>query len=273
LYRYDEANQYLGTVTPMAYFLTLSFARNIADVADFGVTLSQFKYAPELFLTNMRSFLDLSAILVDVGAFKTLALATSSVWKQSVDLGVSVKNITGSKVDLFDVSTSIQLPVQLKLGGTYKIEFMEPAANQGLKPFEALATIEYQDFLNYSYRSGFHSGIEVVGFEIVAVRLGYYNESLDNIGFAGNKSEFSEITYGIGLSLPLGKLTNGKVPLRVSFDYANMKQLSYSNLPIGDYGSFNSLSCSCTSIFDECSALETFWIRFYSTVVSQRMGI
>ena len=228
---------------PQASFLTLSFARNVVDVADIGVNICYHTYDWNLLSNPHESGSEFHTFIFDVGAIRSIPMATNSTTNQSLTCGARIKNLTGATLNMNPTGFPFHYPVQLNVGGTYKIEFKEATASYGLKPFEALATADYQDYLNYRYRTGFHAGIEIIGFEIVSVRIGYYSESLLVHGSRSNKSALSSATYGIGLSLPLGKLTNGKVPLRASFDYASLDQPNYSNNPMySNFGKFSSYS-------------------------------
>jgi hypothetical protein len=63
--------------------------------------------------------------------------------------------------------------------------------------------------------------------EILSVRVGYYQESQDDYDSpAMNANELSEFTYGLGLQIPLDKLT--KIPLKINFDYASLPQPSFT---------------------------------------------
>ena len=53
-----------------------------------------------------------------------------------------------------------------------------------------------------------------------------------------------EFTYGFGLSIPLYKFYEGKIPLNIKFDYANMKYPESNDSNWIDYENINSYSLS-----------------------------
>ena len=54
-------------------------------------------------------------------------------------------------------------------------------------------------------------------------------EKVDNYGLPSvNSSQISALTYGVGLQIPLNKLT--KVPLNIKFDYTSLPQSNYSKV-------------------------------------------
>ena len=91
-------------------------------------------------------------------------------------------------------------------------------------------TGEYQKTLDSDYHSGMKFGSELLIAEMVSLRCGYYWEKV-----------IEEFTYGFGLSIPLYKFMDGKIPLNIKFDYANMKYPKIDDL---DYDNINSYSLS-----------------------------
>ena len=89
---------------------------------------------------------------------------------------------------------------------------------------ETVVQVEYQDILNYEHRTGVKIGGEVRLIEILALRLGYYRETVDDYGQDVNSDSIEDTTYGIGLSLPADKITAGRLPLRLRLDMVNFKQ-------------------------------------------------
>jgi hypothetical protein len=247
----DEVNRDNPMVSADAYIFGLSLATNVFDVIDIGLNLGYYlNEISEIGAVHETGSAKATALLVDVGVKKSILLPFNGASKQSITFGACVKNIGAAKVAFIDEAQAFSLPVQLSIGGTYDIAIGTSAWNSSLIPLKALATIEYQDFLNYRYRTGYHIGIEIKEMEILAVRIGYYSESLNTNGFPGNKSDLSSVTYGFGLSVPLAKLTNGSFPLNITLDYTYLRQPSYSNSPAwSQWGNFTSLSFKANYIF------------------------
>ena len=141
-------------------------------------------------------------------------------------VGGSLSNLTYSSIDTRDGTED--LPVALRLGGAYEMGWWGPTWRYGVRTVETIAQAEYQDVLNYDRRTAVKLGGEIRLVEVLALRLGYFRETVDDHGYASNKDAIENTTYGFGIHLPLHKVTGGKLPLKVGIDYAKMKQPEYT---------------------------------------------
>lgn len=86
-----------------------------------------------------------------------------------------------------------------------------------------------QLLLNPKFRSGIHTGAEILIHEILAIRAGYYHEKIDNWDLPErNEDKLSAFTYGFGVQFPLHKIT--RIPLLIKFDYTSLPQVSHSKI-------------------------------------------
>jgi len=147
-----------------------------------------------------------------------------------------VSNFTNSKIkfDLPDGGNKInEFPVRGRFAVAYFIgtDVNLPVAGTG--PLDFTLTVEYQNTFNNDYLNAFIIGFETVLWEVLAMRLGYFTQSLDDFGVATNRDHLTDFTYGFGAIVPLNKMTNDKVPLSLHFDFVSLKQPPY-NQPAGN---------------------------------------
>ncbi len=96
-----------------------------------------------------------------------------------------------------------------------------------MKTLTVLVQSEYQILLNSIYSSAVKFGGEVTLCELLSLRVGYYKEKTYNYGLPEyNNSEIQSITYGLGIQIPLYRLT--KMPFNINFDYTSLPQANYS---------------------------------------------
>jgi hypothetical protein len=165
------------------------------------------------------------AVMVDLGALYTLSLATGP-FSHDIGVGASLQNF-GSNAVLSTGSgntTASEQPARfLRLGVSYSLAVVPPSEN-GLTPCRLTATGEYRNILNTRYfanaeRDYYGWGVELWGFEILALRAGWFLSNIDWIyGTAGEP----KVRYGAGVHLPMHKL-GLSIPLAIRGDYAVIK--------------------------------------------------
>ncbi len=165
------------------------------------------------------------AVMVDLGALYTLSLATGP-FSHDLGVGASLQNF-GSNAVLSTGSgntTASEQPARfLRLGVSYSVAVVPPSEH-GLTPCRLTATGEYRNILNTRYfangeRDYYGWGVELLGFEILALRAGWFLSNIDWIyGTAGEP----KVRYGAGVHLPMHKL-GLSIPLAIRGDYAVIK--------------------------------------------------
>lgn len=166
----------------------------------------------------------------DLGIIKKFNLSQKETRQQSINLGTSLVNINGAKVvfNEFGNKNKNNLPIILRIGANYQINFQQKFLIDTLNTFTILIQGEYQDVVNSKYESAIRSGVEIMFLEILSLRAGYYKEFGYDYGIPSvNYDQISAFTYGFGLQVPLYKLT--KIPLNINFDYTSLPQQPYSN--------------------------------------------
>jgi len=163
----------------------------------------------------------------DFGVLETIPLFKNKENLNALQIGASIKNFTFSKMKFdgkYFKSELQELPVIARIGANYKFGSKRNSRFEDLRVIQALALIEYQDLLNYKYLSAYRFGCEATIFEILALRCGYYIETIDDYDISGNRGTNKDFTYGVGIIVPLEKLTNRGFPLTIKIDYTNLPQ-------------------------------------------------
>lgn len=139
------------------------------------------------------------------------------------------------------------LPIHLSFGAAYKATLaIQPNFTEGKgffsgapKTLDLALHLQYRDVLavpkddivntNHEENSAFGVGAEAWFMDLIAFRLGYYNETrptgnTSNGGFwaTGRKKG---ITWGFGANLPLNRLTNGSLPFNTEVNFVTSKIL------------------------------------------------
>jgi hypothetical protein len=202
--------------TPEYYVYTLTFsAEPIRDLFA-GTNINLLRYNPSGEYSNVW--------WADLGLLKTIRLTRSDRMRQLLRVGGSIANFTYSEADVTDGTGD--LPVTLRIGCSYSAAWWSRTYLTSLKTIELLVNLEYEDLLNSEYLDGYRLGGEVWLLEMIALRIGHYSEDIDDFGHAGNKGEEEETTYGLGIELPLDKLSDGDIPVVLSLDMVRLDQPS-----------------------------------------------
>ena len=175
----------------------------------------------------------------DLGVLKSFNFNSKKL-DQKVSVGTSIINVNTATFAYLDDVQQEQLPVLFRLGASYEMNINDRSISSKLRSYKFLVDAEYEDLFNSKYYSGFHGGFEFTFLEILSLRAGFYSQenvesmySFDttsgifNINVSKNENDISEFTYGFGLNIPVKQLTDGKTPIEIKFDYANLNQPSY----------------------------------------------
>lgn len=188
---------------------------------------------------------------LDLGAIKKFEFLKTESYAHSVNIGASVSNFTTSVLtfEKSQYSSVSELPVTGRFGVNYQFLLDKKLVRPELETLRLLIQGEYQNVFNSEFYAAYRTGGEILLFEILALRLGFYKQEEDDYGFPDvNYDEISAVTYGLGLQLPLHKLTN--LPLNIRFDYASMPQEPYS-MNYTPTDNFNTFSLRLNWLFKE----------------------
>lgn len=171
-----------------------------------------------------------SSVYLDAGVIKKFEIYLGTKFEHTASIGASVVNLNSGAVTGHVFPTAEleeDLPVVGRVGISYDFQLEAHKLFDSLTTLGLTITSEYQDVLNHDYRTALRFGLEVEMFELLALRSGYYHETVYDYGFPSvNYGKISDLTIGFGINVPIHYWT--KVPIRFSFDYTSLPQVSYS---------------------------------------------
>ena len=209
---------------PSTSLTAFNYSRDIWKNLAIGINLNIFS---EKIIDN-KTF---KTYPLDLGLMKQFLFSGQKDISQQIGFGLSIKNVLGSSVNyespvVVGPAEKKVLPIILNIGSSYQVYLQRTDYFPDLYAMGITLQVEYQDVLNYDYRSGFKMGSEISLFEILHWRMGYYTIGLNSNPVNGKK-RLEDFTYGFGLLLPVNKLLKHGIPVTISFDMTKLRQPSY----------------------------------------------
>ncbi len=233
----DETGVEFGRQTYSLY--TLNYSREITKDFYAGINFNLIHtFMPSRSTSNVKAN---DIFPIDIGLYKKFTINTSAspYLTHSVQVAGSLYNITGAKAtfDNLEIFPNSVLPVILRLGTSYNLEFRK---SQESKMLNVFVHFGYENVLNsYTGAEGYFNNVkfggEVTLWDILSLRAGYNTKSTETI-YSEMKSQF---TYGAGVKIPLEKVFKNDTPISLYIDYVNMKQ-PYPK-EFGDMPNFNTI--------------------------------
>jgi len=173
-----------------------------------------------------------TAFWPDIGLLKILQLPGKATVRHRIIIGSSLANLTRSSIDVPEGRE--ELPATFRVGASYSISYAHRSWMNRARLVSFLVHAEYRDLLNLSYGDGPRLGGELTLLEMLSARVGYYFEDTGDYEDEIGLEVLERSTFGLGLALPVYRLTGGSVPLRATLDWANVEVQPYlieSGLP------------------------------------------
>ncbi len=198
-------------------------------------------YSAKMYPKNPKIF------YFDFGAIKKLPIYQTENLTHMLNFGASIINFSNTKLEVLDNYYN-KIPMITRVGANYQFILHKSTLTDKLETISFLYQFDYQYIINSDYNSAIQTGGECLFFELLALRFGYYSEKVNDYDIPDNFDYISAFTYGIGIQVPLNKLT--KIPMKLSIDYTNLPQSEYSKTsPIFD--NFTSFDVRLNWIFPE----------------------
>ncbi|HRX97956.1 MAG TPA: hypothetical protein P5514_13490 [Bacteroidales bacterium] len=181
-------------------------------------------------------------LFADFGIIKKFIISREKNKNQSVNVGAGITNFTFSKLKpkIHDEVYEYKLPAIARFGVNYSYGTGIRERPDSLEMFKVTVLADYNTVLNSAYFTSFRSGAELQFFEFVLVRLGYYNQFINDHDMPEYyKDHLSQFTWGLGINFPLHKIA--EIPLQFTFDYTSLPQESYIREAV-DYDNFTTWS-------------------------------
>ena len=165
-----------------------------------------------------------STMQIDLGLLRSFKLDAN----QRVLLGVSLFNLTQSKIAYLNDEQKDALPVILNAGGSWQMLTGHTALNAyEVSTLSLVFQLEYQYLLNSDYHNGFKGGLEFGLVDMLFLRIGGYQQDINDYGNPEfNKDALKDFTYGVGVKLPLSKILKTNIP-DLKLDFTRLKQPSF----------------------------------------------
>ncbi|MFH1311625.1 MAG: hypothetical protein ABIJ00_00195 [Candidatus Eisenbacteria bacterium] len=157
-----------------------------------------------------------SAYLVNLGFLWSIWQSQSgSSRSQECWLGSSIMNLGGSSITMGD--QDFELPIIFRGGGVYRMSWQSASVLSSLETLAVLVDVEYESLLNSAFHRGLRVGAEIRVLEAVSLRVGHYDERLDDFRIESNRNSIEQTTYGFGIRVPMDKFSS-RLPVTVGFD-------------------------------------------------------
>lgn len=219
----DPGGSSTKVYTPGTSFYTLSYANEFITNLSFGINLNIYRQ-------KMSYDETLNVYPIDVGVLKSFQFRNLKNGEHNLNLGASIKNILGSKVEftnnIFLGNNEEVLPIIFTIGSSYQLLIMRDDYLPNMYTFGLNLLVEYQDIFNYDYLSGFKFGSEFSLFEVFFIRAGYFSFKLDPSPTNG-KGRLNDFTYGFGIDIPINELIKKDIPINIVLDITTLKQPTY----------------------------------------------
>lgn len=216
---------------------TLIGAYEIFRNLSIGLNINYLEWElQDLFSDELWSF--------DVGLQKKFDLMNSQTQQQNVILGASVVNVLEAQTsynDSLGILAEGSFPVVARIGASYTFMLDQDIIHPELNTWQFIFQTEYQSNFNQDLNNAIRVGAELTALELISLRLGFYHQSIDDLGSDDNKDIRSDFTYGIGLALPFHKILKKPLPLSINLDYTSLSQVSYSHR-FNEFDNFHSVS-------------------------------
>lgn len=181
------------------------------------------------------------ALNVDLGAQYQRALSE----KLTLMGGLSVTNVSGTGIKFKDPADFVyqqDFPTALRVGGALKGTETLSVGGEDI-PVGWLVSAHFQDLLNSSFRTGLSFGAETSLWQVIVLRLGYYNVSKDQLGRPDvNFPRWKSWTYGFGIIVPTQALFQDKLPFDTYIDFTSIPHPEVSSLNTGRLPNFRSFA-------------------------------
>lgn len=214
-----------GTYYDAAY--TINYSREFFKDFYAGVNLGIYHYSQ--YYVSWFDFDEVyygDGVKLDIGLLKKFEIKNTSD-KQIFEIGTAFYNVTNSKMsrEFYDYIYKSPLPSIFRLGGSYQVKIKDGYSKDESYFVQFLTHIEFEKIVNSSFAPIYKFGEEITVKDIFSLRAGYFQYKYRNLYMSEDFEPKSELTVGVGLSLPFDKFFGLKNKLSLKVDY-NLKEFS-----------------------------------------------
>jgi hypothetical protein len=226
---------------------TFSYANSIGTLINFGVEANLYVDSRRYDKTPKETFftvgLSKNIIVSDLKSAKDIfitGLQTINIFGQ----GMEYEN--GTVADGGVLKSTDYFPSIIRIGVENEYSYFDNDIYSNSYLYRVRASLEYEDLLNYKYRTTYKLGAEISLLNIFSLRCGYFSSSLQNIN--NSRESLENFTYGAGLNLDFRELTK-KIPFAFAIDYVSLEQPSYVT-NINNWSNFNTIQARVRYFWD-----------------------
>lgn len=243
----DDKNYWDSRVNGKVYnaIYRINYSREVVKDFFAGVNLGVYhiSYYPDAYIgirvgTEYEYSVHDDGVTLDFGVLKKFTLDNSSnkYLFQTIQIGSSIYNLTGSKVAYINAEPVREpLPVIFRIGGSYSLKIKDGGIKKSNEMISSFTHVEFEKVLNSEFDAVFKIGEEILIYEIIALRAGYYYTRIrDEIGDSNYwdimPQTQSGFTLGVGFQVPINKIFKFAAPLTLKIDYVNIEP-GYTRYP------------------------------------------
>jgi len=226
--------------------LTLSYAREISGLFKLGINSN-------LFIDDFNPDESYNGSFFDLGILKDIHQIKNNTFENNTSIGLFIKNIFNQGIEYsnyISVGHNDQkeyFPSILRVGISNELKYFNPGFYNKSHLIGLTTAIEYQNVVNYKYKTAIKFGAELSFLDLINARCGYFNES--QLKASNSKGELTSFTYGFGINLEWSKLLNTNSPFSMTFDYASLPQPTYV-VDFDDWDNFTIYSIRLNYLFE-----------------------
>lgn len=156
--------------------------------------------------------------------------------------GVRVENVLNREMNI--ANTRIDLPQIATIGISNSMNIYERKAQRFNRYVRLAVVAEYSDVLNSEYNTRVSAGSELDISGYIKGRVGYLTHNTNDLGHALNKDTIRELTYGLGIAIPVSALLGFHTNMYLECDVSRMQQPIFTKNDNPNIGMFTLISTS-----------------------------
>lgn len=230
---------------------TVALIYRLSDFISLGANTRRFSFS---YISNSPYVLNEQSeqVYFDLTSSMDLPFELASALKSSLTIGLTWSNITSSSLKLKETpgrDNLLELPSVAVIGiqGHITLPGVESSAIADKLSFDVI--VELQEVFNYDSLTRFSFGFQLGLNELIYLRLGGSQDKVADNGTGSPSYSINQITYGLGLNLPISKLLKIQKDINLTLDYVNLEQPQLTRNIYFDFERYQTLNISLATNF------------------------
>lgn len=215
---------------------TLNYSREVLSnfFAGVNVNLISAHQVPYVIFGEYDPYEEKSTASFDLGLIKKFEFKSDLLnRKEEIILGASMINMFGTRISVYGIDRDV--PVIGRIGIGHSLNILKNNLVKNSHTFKIFTHAEFEKEFGHGNINMIKAGTDFTLFDIVSLRGGFYHSFKQQ-----RASAKTNLTYGVGLNIPVDKFFDGKYPFKVNIDYVNLDQSNIERS--SNYENFNLLS-------------------------------